>query len=69
VRSVADDLGGFVGGEGIGKVSESLFNVRSELVLALVRCPDIAIRYPHGICWMMAILLQAKEYFSRIKLT
>ena len=27
VRRVADDLGGFVGGEGIGKVSESILMI------------------------------------------
>ena len=39
MRSVADDLSGFVGGEGIGKVSESPLHVSPECASALVFDP------------------------------
>ena len=49
VRSVADDLGGFVGGEGIGKVSESPLHVLPERAPALVRNGNEAFSNVHGI--------------------
>ena len=49
VRSVSDDLGGFVGGEGIGKVSKPPLHVLSECALALVRNGDKAFSNLHGI--------------------
>ena len=49
MRRVADNLGGFVGGEGIGKVSESPLHVLSERASALVRNGDEAFSNVHGI--------------------
>ena len=49
MRRISDDLGGFVGGEGIGKVSESPLHVLSERAPALVRNGDEAFSNVHGI--------------------
>ena len=43
VRRVADDLGGFVGGEGIGKVPQAPLHVLSECAPALVRNGNVAL--------------------------
>jgi hypothetical protein len=42
VRSVADDLGGFVGGEGIWKIPKPPLHVSPECAPALVRNGDKA---------------------------
>ena len=42
VRSISDDLGGFVRGEGVGKIPKPPFHVLSERAPALVRNGDKA---------------------------
>ena len=49
MRRVADDLGGFVGGEGIGKVPKPPLHVSLESIPALVRNGDEAFSNVHGI--------------------
>ena len=51
VRSVADDLGGFVGGEGVGKIPKPPFHVLSERAPALVRNGDKAFSNVRGISY------------------
>ena len=51
VRRVADDLGGFVGGEGIGKVPKPPLHVSPECAPALVRNGDKAFSNVRGISY------------------
>ena len=51
VRSVADDLGGFVGGEGIWKIPKPPLHVLSERAPALVRNGDKAFSNVRGISY------------------
>lgn len=79
VRRVADDLGGFVGGEGIGKVSKPCFNVVFECFLALVRDGNVALGYgkhldhinlySKGECKMKKYVSQATKRLGTIALS
>ena len=51
VRSVADDLGGFVGGEGIWKIPKPPLHVSPECASALVRNGDKAFSNVRGISY------------------
>ena len=48
VFSVAHNVSRLVCGERVGKVPQSLLNVRSECISALVGDLDTAVGYPHG---------------------
>ena len=64
MRSVADDLGGFVGGECIGKVSESPLHVSPECIPALVRNGNEAFSNVHGI--HRAIIIDHHRLLGRL---
>ena len=64
VRSVVDDLGGFVGGEGIGKVPKPPLHVLPERAPALVRNGDEAFTNVHGI--HRAIIIDHHRLFGRL---
>ena len=49
MRRISDDLGGFVGGEGIWKIPKPPLHVLSECAPALVRNGDEAFSNVHGI--------------------
>ena len=48
-RRLMNDLGGFVGGERIGKVPKSFLNVGAKIVSALIRNGNEAFSNVHGI--------------------
>ena len=64
VRSVADDLGGFVGGEGIGKVQKPFLNVGAEILPALIRNGNEAFSNVHGI--HRAIIIDHHRLLGRL---
>ena len=64
VRRIADDLGGFVGGERIGKVPKPFLNVGAEIVPALVRNGNEAFSNVRGI--HRAIIIDHHRLFGRL---
>ena len=64
MRRVADDLGGFVGGEGIGKVPKPPLHVSPECAPALVRNGNEAFTNIHGI--HRAIIIDHHRLLGRL---
>ena len=64
MRSIADDLGGFVGGEGIGKVSKPPLHVLPECAPALVRNGNEAFSNVRGI--HRAIIIDHHRLLGRL---
>ena len=64
MRRISDDLGGFVGGEVIGKVPKPPLHVSLESIPALVRNGDEAFSNIHGI--HRAIIVNYHRLFGRL---
>ena len=64
MRRVADDLGGFVGGEGIWKIPKSPLHVLPERAPALVRNGNEAFPNIHGI--HLAIIIDHHPLLGRL---